>query len=199
MSQGAVLKNKKCLVQLSPCPIVWCITWYGFLHFFSESALTAMEVEIKCLANLGTRVLYGLVYCCEIWRQFIKKCGYYEVFTKFKIKKTVDAMLLTNRQTNKTDYIRPPFGGRTMEMTILLYLCFRWLSEHCVIFILVKHPPTVLFYGCKWSFTIMTGNLPWAFFWDKRNNLLPHSGQNLNVLSTWVPHSVQNMIVWNKI
>lgn len=74
-------------VHVSSCDILVILVIMVSSHLLrsiSRWTLT-VKVETKCLANLNTCVLRGLVYCCEVWKQSIKNCGSYKVFTDFHI------------------------------------------------------------------------------------------------------------------
>lgn len=74
-------------VHVSSCDILVILVIMVSSHLLrsiSQWTLT-VKVETKCLANLNTCVLRGLVYCCEVWKQSIKNCGSYKVFTDFHI------------------------------------------------------------------------------------------------------------------
>lgn len=63
-----------------------CITQYGFFTFSSRSVsqwMLTVKVETKCLTNLNTCVLQGILYCCEVWKQSIRNCSLYKTFTDF--------------------------------------------------------------------------------------------------------------------
>lgn len=64
-------------VHVSSCDILVIMVSSHLLRSISQWTLT-VKVETKCLANLNTCVLQGLVYCCEVWKQSIK---YLLIFT----------------------------------------------------------------------------------------------------------------------
>lgn len=54
--EGRCVDNIKS-VSYSSLPLIWCITQYGFLTFFSPPKVNftlELAMKVKCLANLGT-------------------------------------------------------------------------------------------------------------------------------------------------
>lgn len=74
-------------VHVSSCDILVILVIMVSPHLLRSISqwMLTVKVETKCLANLNTCVLRGLVYCCEVWKQSIKNCGSYKVFTDFHI------------------------------------------------------------------------------------------------------------------
>lgn len=123
-------KNRKYVVQLH---FICYIIQYNFLKVFLQGQsllwVLTMKVKVKCLADLSSWS-QGLECCCKVWRWSIINFGeqFLLIFTKMKSPRTVNASLLTNRQTdrqtNRSNYILCNWicGGRKVISVLILVM-----------------------------------------------------------------------------
>lgn len=143
-------------VHVSSCDILVILVIMVSSHLLrsiSQWTLT-VKVETKCLANLNTCVLRGLVYCCEVWKQSIKNCGSYKVFTDFHIWLTRSLSLSLSTV--------PPLPVQSIFRCDVCSLHILFDSVHPVLFFLIATDN-----GCGPIFMLVGLFLPTHKIWTR--------------------------------